>query len=113
MAGPTRPAFILALTEPKWVRAYVSERDLGRVREGLKATVYSDTWPDRGFEGWIGFISPEAEFTPQSVETTDLRTKLVYEVRVMVTDPGNSLRLGMPMTVRVDAEDASAAKKSQ
>lgn len=105
MAGPTRPAFILALTDPKWVRAYIPEPDLGRLQEGMSASVFSDSWPDRSFRGQVGFISPEAEFTPKSVETTDLRTKLVYEVRVLVDDPDNQLRLGMPVTVNI-AEEA-------
>ena len=93
MAGPTKPAFILALTDPKWIRAYVPEPDLGLIREGMHALARSDSWPDRDFPGRIGFISSEAEFTPKSVETTDLRTKLVYEVRVFVHDPEHRLRL--------------------
>ena len=106
MAGPTRPAFILATTNPKWVRAYVPETSLGLIREGMTANVTSDTWPDRNFPGQIGFISSVAEFTPQTVETKDLRTKLVYEVRVYVNDPDNELRLGMPVTVEIDNEQS-------
>jgi HlyD family secretion protein len=102
MAGPTRPVFTLALTDPKWVRAYVPEPDLGRIAMGMKALIRSDSFAGQTFEGWIGFISPVAEFTPKSVETTDLRTKLVYEVRVFAHDPQNRLRLGMPVTVTVD-----------
>jgi HlyD family secretion protein len=105
MAGPTRPAFILALTDPKWVRTYVPEPDLGRIAEGRNATVISDSFPDKSFKGRVGFISPEAEFTPKSVETADLRTKLVYEVRVLVDDPDNALRLGMPVTVQIEEGD--------
>ncbi|MBN1957788.1 MAG: efflux RND transporter periplasmic adaptor subunit [Desulfuromonadales bacterium] len=104
MAGPTRPAFILAKTDPKWVRAYVPEPSLGSVKEGMQAKVFSDTWPDRAFPGQVGFISPTAEFTPKTVETTDLRTKLVYEIRVYVADPENELRLGMPVTVKFTDE---------
>jgi len=102
MAGPTRPVYILALTDPKWVRAYVSEPDLGRLEKGKAAGVSSDSWPDRSFTGQVGFISPVAEFTPKTVETTDLRSKLVYEVRVLVQDPDNRLKLGMPVTVEID-----------
>jgi HlyD family secretion protein len=102
MAGPSRPVFTLALTDPKWVRAYVPEPELGRISQGMQAVIGSDSFPDQRFEGWIGFISPVAEFTPKSVETTDLRTKLVYEVRVFTRDPQNRLRLGMPVTVTVD-----------
>jgi HlyD family secretion protein len=101
MASPTRPAFSLAITDPKWVRAYVAETDLGKVRPGAKATVTVDSFPDRGFDGWVGFISPIAEFTPKDVQTPELRTSLVYEVRVFVTDPADDLRLGMPATVHL------------
>jgi HlyD family secretion protein len=101
MASPTRPVFSLAITDPKWVRAYVSEPDLGKVHPAMRATVSVDGFPGRRFEGWVGFISPIAEFTPKSVETAELRTSLVYEVRVFVTDPADNLRLGMPATVHL------------
>jgi HlyD family secretion protein len=101
MASPTRPVFSLALTDPKWVRVYVPEPDLGKVRPGARATVSADAFPGRRFPGWIGFISPVAEFTPKTVETEDLRTSLVYEVRVFVQDANDQLRLGMPATVHV------------
>jgi membrane fusion protein PltH len=99
MASPQRPVFQLAITDPKWIRAYISEPDLGRVHPSMKATVGVDSFPDRRFDGWVGFISPVAEFTPKAVETQELRTSLVYEVRVFVKDPQNELRLGMPATV--------------
>lgn len=102
IAGPTRPVVTLALTDPKWVRAYVSEPDLGRISSGKPAKVYSDSFPGEAIEGWIGFISPTAEFTPKTVQTEMLRTKLVYEVRVFVHDAGDRLRLGMPVTVIVE-----------
>jgi HlyD family secretion protein len=99
MASPQRPVFSLAMTDPKWVRAYVSEPDLGRVRPGMAAEAAVDTFPHKRFEGWVGFISPVAEFTPRTVQTEELRTSLVYEVRVFVKDPEDVLRLGMPATV--------------
>jgi HlyD family secretion protein len=99
MASPQRPVFSLALTDPKWVRAYVSGPDLGKIHEGMTAAVGVDSFPERRFEGWVGFISPVAEFTPKTVQTEELRTSLVYEVRVFVKDPANELRLGMPATV--------------
>jgi HlyD family secretion protein len=101
MASPQKSAFTLAITDPKWVRAYVGEPDLGSVREGMKATVSVDAFGERRFPGWVGFISPVAEFTPKSVETSELRSSLVYEIRVFVKDPGDELRLGMPATVHV------------
>ena len=99
MASPQKTVFSLAIVDPKWVRAYVSEPDLGHVRQGQRATVTVDAFPGRSFSGWVGFISPMAEFTPKTVQTEDLRSSLVYEIRVFVTDPGDDLRLGMPATV--------------
>ncbi|WP_461210207.1 HlyD family efflux transporter periplasmic adaptor subunit [Desulfocurvus sp. DL9XJH121] len=99
MASASRPVCTLALTDPKWVRAYVSETDLGRVKPGMAMEVRVDSFPDRAFQGWVGYISPMAEFTPRNVETPELRTYLVYEVRVQVKDPGGLLRLGSPATV--------------
>jgi HlyD family secretion protein len=99
MASPQKTALTLAITDPKWVRAYVSETDLGRVRPGMPATVAVDSFPGKRFQGWVGFISPEAEFTPKTVQTQELRSSLVYEIRVFVKDPGDALRLGMPATV--------------
>ena len=101
IASPQKSAFTLAITDPKWVRVYVAETDLGSVREGLSASVTVDAFRGRRFGGWVGFISPVAEFTPKSVETTELRSSLVYEVRVFVRDPGDELRLGMPATVHL------------
>ncbi len=114
MASPQKSAFTLAITDPKWVRAYVAESDLGSVHEGLHAEVTVDSFPGRRYAGWIGFISPVAEFTPKAVETTELRSSLVYQIRVFVKDPADSLRLGMPATVHValqrDAVPPAAAK---
>jgi HlyD family secretion protein len=99
MASPQRPVFSLAVTDPKWVRAYVAEPDVGRLKTGMSASVALDSFPNRRFNGWVGFISPVAEFTPKSVETTELRTSLVYEVRVFVKDPSDQLHLGSPASV--------------
>ena len=99
MAAPGAPVFTLALTDPLWVRAYISEPDLGLVHEGMRAEVRTDTLPDKAYQGWVGFISSTAEFTPKTVETTELRTKLVYRARIFVCDPQQELRLGMPVTV--------------
>ncbi|MCB1648057.1 MAG: HlyD family efflux transporter periplasmic adaptor subunit [Pseudomonadales bacterium] len=108
MASPQRPAYTLAIVEPKWVRAYVSETDLGRVREGLSARVYIDSFPDEAFSARVGYIASVAEFTPRAVQTEDLRSSLVYEIRVRVEDPDNRLRLGMPATVNLDTDDNGA-----
>src|SRR5882724_7005101 len=101
IVSPQKAAFTLAITDPKWIRAYIAEPDLGAVREGLSASVTTDAFPSRPFEGWVGFISPMAEFTPKTVQTEELRSSLVYEIRVFVKDPDNRLRLGMPATVHL------------
>ncbi len=101
MAFPETPVFTLALTDPVWVRAYISEPDLGKVASGMKAYLITDSFPDKKYEGWIGFISPTAEFTPKQVQTPELRTKLVYRLRIYACNPKNELRLGMPVTVMI------------
>lgn len=110
MASPQKTALSLAITDPKWVRAYVSETDLGHVHPGMPATVTVDAFAGRAFSGWVGFISPVAEFTPKTVQTPDLRTSLVYEIRVFVKDPRDELRLGMPATVHLPLKTAETSR---
>ncbi len=105
MVTPQSPVFTLALDNPVWVRAYLPERALGQVRLGMKAWIVSDSFPGQRFAGWVGFISPTAEFTPKAVETTELRTELVYRVRVYACNPGHQLRMGMPVTVQIPLAD--------
>ncbi len=107
MASPATPVFTIALPSPLWVRAYVPEGDLGRIRLGMAATVTTDSYPGRDYHGWIGYLSPTAEFTPKTVETPELRTALVYQLRVYVCDARGELRLGMPATVHIDLARAS------
>ncbi len=107
MASPQRPVLTLALTNPLWVRTYVPETDLGRIAPGMAASVHTDTFPEKSYSAWVGYISPAAEFTPKSVETPEVRTHLVYQVRVMVRNPENELRLGMPATVVISTDEAS------
>jgi len=109
IASPQRPALTLALTDPIWVRCYVPEPELGRIRLGSAATIHTDSFPDASYEGWVGYISPTAEFTPKSVETPDLRTRLVYQARVFVHNPNGELRLGMPATVVISLRPANDA----
>lgn len=106
MAAAGAPVLTLALTEPLWVRAYVSEPDLGRVRAGMRAELRTDSFPGKVYTGWVGFISSTAEFTPKTVETSELRTKLVYRARIVACDPNGELRLGMPVTANIDTAAA-------
>lgn len=101
MASPQRPVLALVVTSPKWARIYVDESSLGQVKPGQAAQLSVDSMPGRTLAGKIGYISSVAEFTPKSVQTEVLRTSLVYEVRVLVDDPDDALRLGQPVTVRL------------
>jgi HlyD family secretion protein len=109
MISPQRPVFDLSISDPKWIRTYVSEPDLGRIHTGMKASISTDSFPGRTLPGWVGFISSVAEFTPKAVQTEDLRPGLVYEIRVFVKDPQDDMRLGMPATVSLElAPDAQS-----
>lgn len=93
----------LSLVQPVYVRAYVGETDLGRIAPGTRVRVHTDS-STRIYQGQVGFISPRAEFTPKTVETTDLRTDLVYRLRIVVDDADSALRQGMPVTIVVDLQ---------
>lgn len=99
---PQTPVLTLALLNPIWVRTYLPETYLGRVKPGAPAQISTDSYPGKIYQGWVGSISPTAEFTPKNVETPELRTRLVYQMRVYVCNPQFELRLGMPATVRID-----------
>ncbi|QVL31334.1 efflux RND transporter periplasmic adaptor subunit [Telmatocola sphagniphila] len=102
-AGET--VFALTLAKPVWVLTYVDEPDLGAVQPGSHVTVRTDLPGGRQYDGRVGFVSPTAEFTPKNVETRELRTDLVYRVRIVVDDPDGGLRQGMPVTVSVQLAD--------
>jgi len=99
--APSSVAYVLSLTRPVWVRAYVAEPDLGRVHPGQAVEVVTDSRPGRPYHGQVGFVSPVAEFTPKTVQTPELRTDLVYRLRIIVDDADPGLRQGMPVTVHV------------
>ncbi len=103
---PGKSIVRLAETTKPWIRAYLNEADLARVRLGQEAEVRVDGLPDKVFKGRLSFISPKAEFTPKTVETHALRVDLVYRVRVEVDNPDGALKIGMPADVTL----APAAK---
>jgi HlyD family secretion protein len=90
----------VSIDRPVRVRAYIAEGDLSRINPGMQVLVTADG-NNRTYHGTIGYISPRAEFTPKTVETQDLRTDLVYRLRIIVTDPDDALRQGQPVTVGV------------
>ena len=81
----------------------------------MRALVYTDTNPNKPYEGQVGFISPIAEFTPKQVQTRELRTDLVFRLRVVITKPDKFLRQGMPVTVKLigggSLNETSATRK--
>jgi HlyD family secretion protein len=97
---PGAPVVTLLAPEDRWVRIYVPEDQMGRVRLGLAAAIVSDTYPDRVYDGEVVFVGNEAEFTPRNVQTAEERTKLVYPVRVRISgDPSFELKPGVPVDV--------------
>lgn len=107
IAIPGQPIYTISKNKPIWIRAYVPETELGNIRYGMKTKVLTDTinpktGKPREYTGWIGYISPVAEFTPKTVQTTELRTDLVYRIRVYVYELDEYLRQGMPVTINID-----------
>ena len=102
------PVVTVADIRNTWVRAYIAETDLGRVKVGQKAAVTSDTYPGTSYEGTVSFIAQEAEFTPKNVQTQKERVKLVYRIKITVPNPNGELKPGMP----VDAEIATGDRGS-
>jgi len=102
--------YTLSKSRPVWIRTYVPETNLGNIKYGMKATVLTDsidpkTGKRREYVGWVGYISPVAEFTPKTVQTEDLRTDLVYRIRVYVYEVDEFLRQGMPTTVKINLHE--------
>jgi HlyD family secretion protein len=95
-ATPGTPVLTLVDPQTLWVRAYVSEVDLGRVRLGQAARVTVDAFPGRAFEARVTEIAPEAEFTPRNVQTQKERVNLVFRVKITVANSDGRLKPGMP-----------------
>ena len=98
---PSDPVYILSIVNPVWVRAFIPETYLGVVYPSMEAEISTDTKGGKIYFGKVGFISPVAEFTPKTVETTQLRTDLVYRLRIYADNPDQNLRQGMPVTVKL------------
>jgi HlyD family secretion protein len=101
---PSEPIYTLSVASPVWVRAYIEEPHLGQIYYGMSATIHTDTKGGPVYKGKIGFISPISEFTPKTVQTAQLRTDLVYRLRIYVDNPDHFLKQGMPVTVKLDLE---------
>ena len=113
-----QPVYTMAKTNPVWVRAYVNEKNLGNIKYGQRVNVYTDTvnpqtGKKREYKGQIGYISPVAEFTPKTVQSTDTRGDLVYRIRVYINDIDEFLRQGMPVTIKVNLKSDGENKKME
>lgn len=100
MLAAGSPVYTLSLNEEMWARTYIKETDLGRFKIGTPVEIMTDSTPTT-YQGHIGFISPQAEFTPKNIETTSLRTDLVYRARIIIDNPDDYLKQGMPITIKV------------
>ena len=98
---PGAPVVTLADLDHVWLRAYVNETDISKVRYGEEATVTTDTYPGKTYKGRISFISGNAEFTPKSVETHAERVTLVYRIRIDIENPSHELVPGMPADAKI------------
>ncbi len=102
IARPGGPVAAVADLERMWVKVYVKETALGRVKLNSEATLRVDSAPGREFKGRVSWISQKAEFTPKMVQTKDARSDLVYAVKVEVANPDGTLKIGMPADVTID-----------
>ncbi len=101
---PGSPVVTIADIDHLWLRGYINETDLGRVRWGQSATIRTDAFRGRAYHGRVSFISPEAEFTPKSVETHKERVTLVYRIKIDLENPNHELKPGMPADAEIDTE---------
>lgn len=102
--------FVMSLVHPIWVRTYIKETDLGNIKYGQFARILTDaidvsTGEKKEYAGYIGFISPVAEFTPKTVQSQDLRTDLVYRIRIYIDEIDEYLRQGMPVSVEIPLDE--------
>jgi HlyD family secretion protein len=103
LAGPGVAIFTLDDLDHVWLRAYVNEPDLGKIRLNEPVDVTTDTYRGKLYHGTISFISPEAEFTPKTVETHAERVTLVYRIRIDIDNPTHELLPGMPADASIAA----------
>ena len=94
--SPGTPVVTIGDLSQVWLKAYIVETDLGKVKLGQKVTVTTDTYPGKVYPGNIGFIASEAEFTPKSIQTTEERVKLVYRIKIILENTSRELKPGMP-----------------
>ena len=99
--SPGTPVVTMGELSQVWLRAYINETDLGRVKVGQMVRLRTDTYPDKEYEGKVTFIASQAEFTPRNVQTPQERVKLVYRVKIDVPNPQGELKPGMPADAEI------------
>jgi len=87
-----------------WLRGYIDEKDLGRVKIGSKVHVTTDSYSGKVYQGRVSFIASEAEFTPKQIQTQQERVKLVYRIKIDVENPGRELKSNMPADAEIVTE---------
>ncbi len=105
--APGTPVVTVGILDSVWVRAYIDETDLGKVKVGQKASVTTDSYPGKNYPGYVSFISSEAEFTPKNVQTPKERVKLVYRIKIVIPNPNRELKPGMPADGEIEIKEAN------
>ena len=105
--GAGRPVVTVTDISKPWVRVYIPENQIGKVRLGAAAKIRIDTYPDREFAGRVSYVSSQAEFTPKNVQTQEERVKLVFAVNVILDNRDGTLKPGMPADVFIAVEDGT------
>ena len=113
VVAPGTPVVTLADLDHIWLRAYIAETDLGRIHWGQDATITTDTYPGKQYHGRISFISPDAEFTPKSVQTYQERVTLVYRIKIDIDNPNHELKPGMPADAHLNWPQPTPAHPAQ
>jgi HlyD family secretion protein len=109
--SPGSPVVTIGALADVWLRAYIDEPDLGRVKVGQRARLTTDTYPGKVYDGVVSFIASEAEFTPKTVQTTKERVKLVYRIKIDVPNPSFELKPGMPADAQILLAEATRASR--
>ena len=109
--APGTPVVTIGDLENVWLRAYINETDLGRVKFGQEAIITTDTYRDKNYRGRVSFVASQAEFTPKNVQTQEERVKLVYRIKIDVPNPHRELKPGMPADAEILVEAPSAERE--
>jgi len=108
LAGGT-VSVVADLSRP-WIRGFIQQTDLGRVKIGNRVCVRTDSFPEKEYQGWVSFIASDAEFTPKQIQTREERVKLVYRVKIDISNENQELKLNMPVDAEILLDEVAARK---